>query len=131
MAMFRESAARPRPTPRLLIIGGLLVLIGVTAGAVAAPEVGPAHPPAPAAPLATRPLEAPASVPDAVGPSEPGGSVDTGVPADGPAAALSATGPRPRPEPVDLSRSLVLSGLVGLTISLVGLVLVGHRRRLW
>ncbi|WP_334431613.1 hypothetical protein [Micromonospora sp. CPCC 206060] len=135
--MFRESAARPRPTPRLLLVGGLLVLIGVTAGAVTAPGVGPANPPTPAAPLASRPPETTGPVPgaepvDLVAVEPSGLSGDEGVPADGPVAAPPPPGLRPhRDRSVDLSRSLVFSGLLGLFISVVGLTLVGHRRRLW
>ncbi|GLY22663.1 hypothetical protein Misp04_23950 [Micromonospora sp. NBRC 101691] len=149
--MLNRTAVRRRSLSHVSYTVGLLVLIGTVTALVVVVRV-PAH-------STTRPTAPP--VPSAYGvpPAVDGGHLDpkgsrpgTGggqrmdasfpavgsEPPDGP-----ATGPSPLARARDagpgapgdaaetLHRSLVLSGLLGLTISLTGLVMVGSRRRMW
>ncbi|MFI6823027.1 hypothetical protein ACIBJE_19020 [Micromonospora sp. NPDC050187] len=151
MTMINRTAVRRRSLSRVSYAVGLLVLIGVATALVVVVRV-PAH--------STTHLTAPLppgpsahGVPPAVG----GGHPEGHRPGVGGGQRIDVPSPPARSEPPDdtvteagrlararsagpgapgdaaetLHRSLVLSGLLGLTISLTGLVIVGSRRRMW
>ncbi|XTZ15204.1 hypothetical protein ACQSSU_27800 [Micromonospora echinospora] len=153
MTMLNRTAVRPRSLSRVSYTVGLLVLIGTVTTLVVVVRV-PAH-------STTRPPVPPPAVPSAYGvpPADDGGHpepkgerpgtgggqrADTSFPSIGseppgrpatearPLARAPGAGPgTPGDATETLHRSLVLSGLLGLTISLTGLVMVGSRRRMW
>ncbi|MEV0324917.1 hypothetical protein AB0H63_00500 [Micromonospora echinospora] len=153
MTMLNRTAVRRRSLSRVSYTVGLLVLIGTVTALVVVVRV-PAH-------STTRPAAPPPPVPSAYGepPAVDGGHLEpkgkrpgtgggqradafspsTGSePPDGPAtearslARAPGAGPgTPGDATETLHRSLVLSGLLGLIISLTGLVMVGSRRRMW
>ncbi|HYN97936.1 MAG TPA: hypothetical protein VES42_29185, partial [Pilimelia sp.] len=59
--------------------------------------------------------------------------VDPSRPAPAPVPAVHAAGPAARAVDVNAwyPRSLIYSGLLGLAVSVAGMILVGNRRRGW
>ncbi len=145
--MLNRTTVRRRSLSHVSYTVGLLVLIGTVTALVVVVRV-PAHsttrPTAPPVPSA---YDVPPAVddPKSSRPGTGGGQrMDTSFPStwpeppDGPAtgagplARAPGAGPgAPGDAAETLHRSLVLSGLLGLTISLTGLVMVGSRRRMW
>ncbi|BCL14917.1 hypothetical protein GCM10017556_26560 [Micromonospora sagamiensis] len=140
--MLNRTAVRRRSLSRVSYAAGLLVLIGAATALVVVVRV-PAHsttqltvptPPGPSAdglPGSTlpdagghRPGTGAGQPEDAL--PEPPGGTPTGA---GRLAPAWGAGPDDTAE--DLHQSLVLSGLLGLAVSLTGLVIVGSRRRMW
>ncbi|SCL15972.1 hypothetical protein GA0074694_1436 [Micromonospora inyonensis] len=147
--MLNRTAVRRRSLSRVSYAAGLLVLIGAATALVVVVRV-PAHsttqltvptPPSPSAydapppdggstPPGTgghRPGTG-AGQPEGALPEPPGGTpIGTGRPAPAWGAGPGASGGTAE----DLHQSLILSGLLGLAVSLTGLVIVGSRRRMW
>ncbi|MFE0593806.1 hypothetical protein [Micromonospora echinospora] len=152
MTMLNRTVVRRRSLSHVSYTVGLLVLIGTVTALVVVVRV-PAHsttrPTAPPVPSAygVPPAVVDAGHPDPKGnrPGTGGGqradasSLSNGLePSDGPATgagrlarAPGAGAGTPGDAAETLHRSLVLSGLLGLAISLTGLVMVGSRRRMW
>ncbi|WDZ86073.1 hypothetical protein [Micromonospora cathayae] len=142
MAMLNRTIARQPRLTRVSYAVVLLVLLG-TATALAVVTRAPAHSSVQrAVPAAPADVPAGPSAFPAAGPSgptgPPAGSGDqVGALADAGHRVPGRGGGTGRQDGSDTSRtaalhrSLVWSGLLGLAISLTGLIIVGSRRRMW